>query len=317
MNMDLRSLKHVVVLARLLSYTKAAQELCITQSALSRSIQAIEKHAKVKLFDRDRSGVHVTTVGRDFVKRAALLLRDADDLDRVIRRSASAEIGEVSFGIGPLAAQALLPNVLPTAFAAKPELRTNVMVRNVESLLPALIKEEIELVITAESEIMKSAPLQGEFLGWFPFSLIVRAGHPLLEAPQRKQNAKQKEKAQQQYNYPVLSPGQFSNIDGWPVYFQRYLTGPLHLIEDYGVASRITELTDAIWLSSTFAAMFEIRAGRLQEIAPPKGQKPFRFKMMMYSLNRRSLSPAALMLKEMFQQQFKELAVHFDSKVSK
>jgi hypothetical protein len=97
------------------------------------------------------------------------------------------------------------------------------------------------------------------------------------------------------------------------VYFQRYLTGPLHLIEDYGAASRITEFTDAIWLSSIFAAMFEIRAGRLQEIAPPKGQKPFRFKMMMYSLNRRSLSPAALMLKQMVQQQFKELAVHFDA----
>jgi DNA-binding transcriptional LysR family regulator len=304
MNMDLRSLKHVVVLARLLSYTKAAQELCITQSALSRSIQAIERYAKVKLFDRDRSGVHVTTVGRDFVKRAALLLRDADDLDRVIRRSASAEIGEVSFGIGPLAAQALLPSVLPAAFAEKPELRTNVMVRNVESLLPALIKEEIELVITAESEIMKSAPLRGEFLGWFPFSLIVRAGHPLLETTQPKSKSKT---PPQECNYPLLSPGQFSSIDSWPAYFQRYLTGPLHLIEDYGVASRITEFTDAIWLSSTFAAMFEIRAGRLQEIAPPKGQKPFRFKMMMYSLSRRSLSPAALMLKEMFQQQFNEL----------
>jgi hypothetical protein len=41
------------------------------------------------------------------------------------------------------------------------------------------------------------------------------------------------------------------------------LSGPLHIIEDYGVASRITALTDAIWLSSTFAAAFEIRAGRL------------------------------------------------------
>ena len=51
MNMDLRRLKHVVVLAKLLSYTKAAEELCITQSALSRSIQALEKQANVKLFD--------------------------------------------------------------------------------------------------------------------------------------------------------------------------------------------------------------------------------------------------------------------------
>ena len=55
--MDLRGLRHVVVLSRLLSYTKAARELHLTQSALSRSIQAIEKDAHVNLFDRDRGGV--------------------------------------------------------------------------------------------------------------------------------------------------------------------------------------------------------------------------------------------------------------------
>ena len=299
MNIELRSLRHVVVLSKLQSYTRAAQELCITQSTLSRSIQAIERHAKVKLFDRGRGGVHVTAVGRGFVERATSLLRDADDLDRALRRSASADSGDIAFGIGPLAAQALLPSVLPATFAAKPELLTQVRVRNVEALIPALMKEEIEFLITVEHEMMKSVPLEGEFLGWFPLSLIVRAGHPALEDP--RQDRKR--------TYPLLSPGRFSSgTDSWPAYFRRYLSGPLHIIEDYGVASRITELTDAIWLSSVFAAAFEIRAGRLTEIPPPKGQKALRCKMMMYSLDRRSLSPAALMLKTMFEKEIGALA---------
>jgi DNA-binding transcriptional LysR family regulator len=299
MNMDLRSLRHVVTLSKLRSYTRAAQELCITQSALSRSIQAIERHAKVKLFDRDRGGVHATAVGRGFVERATSLLRDADDLDRALRRSASADIGDVSFGIGPLAAQALLPSVLPATFAAKPELLTQVRVRNVEALVPALMKEEIEFLITVEHDMMKSVPLEGEFLGWFPLSLIVRAGHPALEGLQQDRKR----------TYPLLSPGRFSSsTESWPAYFRRYLSGPLHIIEDYGVASRITQLTDAIWLSSTFAAAFEIRAGRLTEIPPPKGQKALRCKMMMYSLGRRSLSPAALMLQTMFANEISMLA---------
>ncbi|MFT3929335.1 MAG: LysR family transcriptional regulator [Spongiibacteraceae bacterium] len=293
MNMDLRSLKHVVVLSQQLSYTKAAQDLCITQSALSRSIQAIEHEAKVKLFDRDRSGVHLTAVGKDFVKRAMQLLRDADDLTHILRRSANAEMGEVSFGLGPLAAQALLPSVLPDTFTTKPELRTHVMVRHVEALLASLLNEELEFVITAESELMQSGALKGEFIGWLPMSLIVRAHHPLLKNSPRAQKL----------DYPLLSPGHFRNIDKWPVHFRSYLAGPLHIIEDYGVASRITELTDAIWLSSTLAAAFEIRAGRLKEIPIPKRQKAFRFKMMIYSFNRRSLSPAALILKESFKKQ--------------
>jgi DNA-binding transcriptional LysR family regulator len=295
--MDLRSLKHVVVLAKQLSYTKAAQELCMTQSALTRSIQAVERRCHARLFDRDRGGVHVTSVGRAFVERAAALLREAEDLDRMLRLSTSADAGEVSFGMGPLAAQALLPAVLHKTLADKPELRTHVMVRNVDTLLQALIREEIEFLVCPVDPIPTSAPVKSSFLGWFPMSLLVRAGHPLL------QNLEDNET----HRHPLISPGQFTGVEGWPRYCRPYLSGPLHVIEDYGVASRLTEVTDAIWLCSTFAASPEIKAGRLQEIAAPAGQKGLRFRMMLYSLDRRSLSPAALLLKGLFQERIRAL----------
>jgi DNA-binding transcriptional LysR family regulator len=303
MNMDLRSLRHVVVLSRLLSYTKAAQELCITQSALTRSIQSIERRANARLFDRDRGGVHLTKVGRDFVERATALLREADDLDRMLRRSTNADVGEVSFGMGPLAAQALLPGVLPNAIKAKPELRTHVMVRNVDTLLPALIQEEIEFFICPEDPIPMSAPVQSVFIGSFPLSLLVRAKHPLLE------------RLDDTVRYPVLSPGQFRNLDRWPRQCRPYLSGPLHVLEDYGAAARVTEATDAIWLCSTYAASSEMRAGRLREIRIPGAHKALRFRMMLYSLERRSLSPAALLLKEMFQERVKTLEKDLSSKL--
>ena len=47
----------------------------------------------------------------------------------------------------------------------------------------------------------------------------------------------------------MLSPGHFSTTARGPRHFQLYLNGPLHVIDDFGVASRITEITDAIWLS--------------------------------------------------------------------
>lgn len=296
-NIDLRSLRHVVVLSRLLSYTKAAQELCLTQSALTRSIQAIERRANARLFDRDRGGVRVTPVGRAFVERAAALLREAEDLDRMLRRSANADTGEVSLGMGPLAAQALLPAVLTKTLEMKPELRTHVMVRNVATLLPALLGEEIEFFICPEDPVPASAPVKGVFLGWFPISLLVRRAHPAVEDP-RSSNAGR---------YPVLSPGPFNGVERWPAYCRSHLCGPLHIIEDYGAAAHVTRTTDAIWLSSTFAAAAEIRAGRLEEIPPPPGQRGLRFRMMLYSLARRSLSPAAQMLKGLLQERIRTL----------
>src|ERR1700761_5626021 len=95
MNIDLRGLRHVVVLSRQRSYTKAAQELCLTQSTLTRSIQAIERYANARLFDRDPGGVHPTVIGRAFVERAAALLREADELEQMLRKSTTADAGEV------------------------------------------------------------------------------------------------------------------------------------------------------------------------------------------------------------------------------
>jgi len=59
MNMDLRSLRQIVVLARELNYTRAAEELGLTQPALSNSIRTFEDKHQVKLFDRSRSGVQL------------------------------------------------------------------------------------------------------------------------------------------------------------------------------------------------------------------------------------------------------------------
>jgi DNA-binding transcriptional LysR family regulator len=290
--MDLRILKHVVVLSRLLSYTKAAQELCMTQSALSRSIQTAEQQLKARLFDRDRGGgVHLTALGRAFVVRAAALLREADDLEQTLQRSANAEIGEVAFGVGPLPARALLPTLLTDAIATCPDLCTNVMVRSVDALLPALMDEKIEFMVCAERQVPKSAQLQSVLLGWFPISLLVRAGHPVLKGATSRGDRK----------YPLLSSGQLHGNDRWPGYFRPYLGGPVHVIEDYAAVIRVTAQTDAIWLCSNLAASTEIQAGSLKEIPPPQGQRAERFRMMMYSLDRRSLSPAALKLKTKFQ----------------
>ena len=298
MNIDLRSCRHVVVLSRVLSYTKAAQELCLTQSALTRSIQAVERRANARLFDRHRGGVYLTSVGRAFVERASALLRDADDLERLLDRASDADIGEVSFGMGPLAAQALLPAVLPRIFASKPDLRTHVLVRNTETLLPAVVQGTIEFFISPEGPVPASAPLKNTSLGWIPMSLLVRDGHPLLDVARGKEAG----------SYPLISPGPVSLNESWPRYCRPHLSGPLHVIEDYGVASRITANTEAIWLSSTYAAVAEIQAGLLREIPVPRGQRPLRFRLMLYSLDRRSLSPAALMLRGLFQERIAMLA---------
>lgn len=291
--MDLRNLRHVVVLARHLSFTKAAEELGLTQSALSRSIQAIESQAKVRLFDRDRGGVHLTAVGRDVAERAAALLREAEDLDRLLGRAAGGAEGEVAFGMAPLPAAALLPAVLSESVAEAPDLRSRIAVRSAEALLALLLAEKIEFFVCAEGQIPDSAPVKSAALGWFPTSVIVRAGHPLLSgaAPEP---------------FPVIIAATVEQPR--PSALGAYGSGPPQVVlEDYGALVRLTETSDAIWLSSTFAVAEEIAAGRLAALPLEPDQSGARFRMMLYSLDRRSLSPAALRLREAFRSRIRAL----------
>jgi DNA-binding transcriptional LysR family regulator len=291
--MDLRGLRHVVVLARKLSYTQAAAELGLTQSALSRSIQAIEQRAGVRLFDRDRGGVHLTTVGRAFAARAAALLREADDLDRLLKDAGSGAQGEIAFGVAPLPAAVLLPAALCEGLASTPDLRSRVFVRNTEALLDLLADEEIEFLVCAAGQMPAQAPVKAAPLGALPISRLVRAGHPLLAGAD----------AADLQGFPLIAPAPFEH--------QESVVAPIapHIIlEDHGVLSRITEGSDAVWLSSAFAAAEEILQGRIVELPWPSDAVARQFPLAMFSLDRRSLSPAALRLRDQFRSRLRTLA---------
>lgn len=285
--MDSRLLRRVVTLARVLSYTKAAEQLGISQSVLTRSIQDVERRAKVRLFDRDRAGVHLTAVGRAFVERATSVLRDTDELERMLERVAGGTEGKVSFGMEQLHAAALAPSILAEGLSADPELEVFVAIRRASALLPLLINDEIEFFICSEGALPGDAPVKSALLGHFPLSLLVRPGHPLLTG---KRGAEERA-------FPVVANNYFSRSAAFPQFFWRYLTSPAQVvIEDSESLSLLTESSDAIWLSSTFAAAEAINQGRLVELKPPAGESAGRLRTMFYSLDRRSMSPAALRL---------------------
>jgi DNA-binding transcriptional LysR family regulator len=124
----------------------------------------------------------------------------------------------------------------------------------------------------------------------FPISLLVRAGHPLLAsgAPEDRP----------QFPLVVSAP------------FERYAEGaaigePHIILEDHGALMRLTEASDAVWLSSSFAAADEILQGRIREL-PRSGER--QFPIVMCSLDRRSLSPAALRLRDQFRARIRALS---------
>src|SRR5215467_2874587 len=73
----LNALKAFEAAARHESFTRAAEELCVTQGAVSHQVKALEAELGIKLFNRERQRLIITDAGRDYLA----VVRDA--LDRV------------------------------------------------------------------------------------------------------------------------------------------------------------------------------------------------------------------------------------------
>jgi LysR family transcriptional regulator, glycine cleavage system transcriptional activator len=73
----LNTLKAFEAAARRESFTHAAEELCVTQGAVSQQVKALEEGLGIKLFNRERQRLVITEAGRDYL----LVVRDA--LDRI------------------------------------------------------------------------------------------------------------------------------------------------------------------------------------------------------------------------------------------
>jgi len=114
--------------ARHESYTRAAQELALTQSAVSRQIAALEDYLGLALFRRTRHGVALTPGGADYARQIAPRLQalERDTLDAMSRQGAAGTIALAA--VPTFATRWLLPR-LPQLTAQHPELVVHIETR--------------------------------------------------------------------------------------------------------------------------------------------------------------------------------------------
>ena len=116
--MELRQLRHFVAVAEELHFGRAARRLRMAQPPLSQSIMRLEEALGAKLFQRSSREVQLTAAGTALLAQAREIVQRADEAERAVKLSASAErtivrVGFVPLSISPALLQAVLAAYRP------------------------------------------------------------------------------------------------------------------------------------------------------------------------------------------------------------
>jgi len=265
MNFD--RLRHFEAVARRGSFLHAAGDLHITQPALTRSVQALEREIGGPLFERRRSGVALTGFGRFVLERVQVLVSSHNQLSREIEEFKGGETGTLHVGFGPLPAETLGARAIGRFQTEHPRVKLRVSYPSTDEMADAIKSGKIE-VIVGEPELRKDEPDLVRFaLKRRPGFLYCRAGHPLLQKPSLVLTDVADYpfvgfKLSAEFAHMAEPQGRFGFVD--PV------TGDLIAkVECYSVAAtkQIVAVSNAIGAATLSMIWREVRDGELAPIA--------------------------------------------------
>jgi len=173
----LRQLEYAVAVDDHRSFSKAAEHLHISQPGLSAQVAELEQRLGVALFERSRSATRPTPAGAAVLERARAILRDADDLWRVVDAHRGTVAGALRIAAIPTVAPYLLSTVArrlrqlwPDAVLELSELRT-------ADLVAAVASGAVDLGLLATP--VDTGGLEVVDLAFEPFVIAAASGHPI------------------------------------------------------------------------------------------------------------------------------------------
>jgi DNA-binding transcriptional LysR family regulator len=176
--LDSRRLRHFLAVYDMRTIGQAADKLCVTQPALSKSIRQLEEDLQAKLFDRTPLGVVPTVFGELLAQHAKIIRSEMRHAELEIAGLRGAVRGQVTIGVGPSIAANLMPIAARRLRLQRPGIRLTVTEGLVDTLIPALRRGELDLAVGSWPRVA-DADLTAEVLMQDHVCVVAGLTHPL------------------------------------------------------------------------------------------------------------------------------------------
>ena len=265
--MNLRQLAHLTALAEQGSFSRAAECLHLTQSALSRSLQTLEDELGARLIDRAGKRSTLTPLGEAVLARARRITLEAAEIQRSAELLRQGEAGTIRVGLGSGPGALLMTPLLTHVAAHYPQVRVAIARGSTELQVAQLRQRELDALVVDARRISYASDLVIEPLTELRGGFVSRAGHPLAQLASVS--------FAQLMAYPVATTPLSDEVARMLVAHYGPGADPARMAalvcEDVGSLLDAVAETDAVFLGVIAAARSGIEAGRLAELrmAPP------------------------------------------------
>lgn len=183
--LELRHLRYLLAVAEHASFTRAAEELRISQPTLSQQIKQLESTLGVQLLDRTgRSGIRLTDAGETYVLHARRALRDLAAAERAVHDVADLSRGHLRLAVTPTFTAYLVGPLAAELHARHPGITLDVRDMAQDRIEAGLLADELDLGIAFDGPHLPgitATPLYAETLSLVTAAPAPAAGpHPPL-----------------------------------------------------------------------------------------------------------------------------------------
>ncbi len=176
--MEMQQIRYFLAMARLLNFTRAAQECAVTQPSLTRAIQKLENEFGGELFRRERSHTHLTNLGRQMLPHLDRTFEAAQAAMQFAKGIGRAGVVPLALGVDAAIESDTLDRILEELADCLPGFELSLSSGSPDELIEAAMNGTLDLVVV---ELPDDAPDRLDVWPLFDHSyhMVTRADHPL------------------------------------------------------------------------------------------------------------------------------------------
>lgn len=175
----LRQLQVFAAAARHLSHSRAAEELHLSQPAVSMQIKQLEQSIGLPLFDQVGKQIHLTEAGREMVIYSRNIAQQIEEMDAVFDAMKGMERGQLNISLVSTA-NYFMPKLLAKFIQIHPNINVTLHVANRDAVIKQLVENAADLAITGQPP--EDADMVSQVFMQNPLVVIAAPSHPLANA---------------------------------------------------------------------------------------------------------------------------------------